>query len=181
VRILGIDPGSQATGYGVLECAGARIAHVAHGTIRPQRGGSQAARLHQLQCALREIIARHRPDVASVEQVFVASSPRSALVLGQARGAILATLGEAGLTIREYAATQIKQAVTGSGRAAKTQMQRMVRRLLSLQTNPAADAADALAAALCHAHRGRLDGLEPLPRPRGARRRSARFQVRRAP
>jgi crossover junction endodeoxyribonuclease RuvC len=181
VRILGIDPGSRATGFGILECAGARIAHVVHGTIRPHRDGSLAARLAQLQRALREIIEQHRPDVASVEQVFVASSPRAALVLGQARGAILAALGEAGLTTREYAATQIKQAVTGSGRAAKPQMQRMVERLLALRSALEADAADALAAALCHAQRGRLGALEPLPRPRRGTRRGARFQIRRAP
>ena len=119
------------------------------------------------------MIALHRPDVASVEQVFVASSPRAALVLGQARGAALVALGEAGVALREYAPAQIKQTVTGSGRAAKSQMQQMVRRLLALERAPAVDAADALAAAICHAHVGRLDGLAPPRRARGSRLRIA--------
>jgi len=127
-----------------------------------------------------EVIARHRPDVASVEQVFVASSPRSALVLGQARGAALVALGEAGLTVHEYAPTQIKQAVTGSGRAAKEQIQRMVRTLLSLESRPAADAADALAAAICHAHMGRLAGLGVAPRRRPRARGGPRISARRS-
>jgi crossover junction endodeoxyribonuclease RuvC len=175
LRILGIDPGSQVTGYGVVEQIGGRLVHVAHGTIRPPRGGSLASRLHRLHEVLLGVIALHHPDVASVEQVFVASSPRAALVLGQARGAALVALGEAGVALREYAPAQIKQTVTGSGRAAKSQMQQMVRRLLALDRAPAVDAADALAAAICHAHVGRLDGLVA---PRRTRR--SRVQVRTA-
>lgn len=154
LRILGIDPGSNATGFGVVEDIGRRgdeLRHVAHGTIRPPRGGALSLRLHVLQRALREAIERYAPEIACVEEVFVATSPRSALVLGQARGALLACVGEAGLTLVEYAPARIKLSVTGSGRAPKLQVQRMVARRLGLETAPAADAADALAAAICHA------------------------------
>jgi len=165
LRILGIDPGSSATGFGVIEWAGGRIVHVVHGTIRPGRGDNLAARLHS----------------ASVEKVFVATNPRSALVLGQARGAALVALGHAGLPIHEYAPTQIKQTVAGSGRAAKREVQRAVRRLLSLDQRPAADAADALAAALRHAHAGRLGALGVTQRGRPRARREPAIRVRRAP
>ena len=102
-------------------------------------------------------IELHRPDAASIEQVFVARGARAALVLGQARGVALAAVGAAGLAVSEYAPTRIKQSVTGNGRAAKLQVQRAVKRLLALQKLPAADAADALAAAICHAQAGRLE------------------------
>ncbi len=118
---------------------------------------------------LGQTVALHRPDVAAIEQVFVAANPRSALVLGQARGALLSALAAAGLTIREYSPSQIKQAVTGDGRASKRQVQTMVRRQLSLERAPASDAADALAAAIRHAHAGRLEALGVMPR--GSRRR----------
>jgi crossover junction endodeoxyribonuclease RuvC len=176
-----VDPGSSATGFGVVECAGGRIAHVAHGTLRPGRSGGLAGRLHSLHRAIGEVVALHRPDVASVEEVFVAASPRAALVLGQARGAVLAALGETGLTIREFAPAQIKSAVTGNGRATKAQVQRMVRSLLSLSSTPAADAADALAAAICCAHMGPLASLGVKARGRRPRRRAPEIRVRRAP
>ena len=159
LRVLGVDPGSAVTGFGLVERRGPRVVHVAHGTIRPPRGASPAERLDRLHAALREVIARHLPDVACIEQVFVAANPRSALVLGQARGAALAALGASGLIVHEYAPARIKQAVSGSGRAGKDQVQRMVARLLGLEREPARDAADALAAALCHAEAGRLSQL----------------------
>lgn len=179
LRILGVDPGSRATGYGVIEREGGALRHVAHGVLRPRRDGSPAQRLAALAEGLREVVARHAPDVASVEEVFVAASPRAALVLGQARGAALAALGSAALPLVEYTPARIKQSVSGSGRAPKAQMQRMVRRLLALERLPAADAADALAAAICHAHAGPLEGLVRRPAQRG-RARAASFQVRRA-
>jgi crossover junction endodeoxyribonuclease RuvC len=157
MRILGIDPGSNATGFGVVERRGGQLAHVAHGTVRPPRGAPMAVRLAYLHGAIREVVAEYRPDVAVVEQVFVAASPRAALVLGQARGAVLSAVGAAGLAVSEYTASQIKQAVTGNGQAAKSQVQTMVRRLLGLDRTPAADAADALAVAIRHAHSGRLE------------------------
>jgi len=169
MRILGIDPGSAATGYGVVERRAGQVVHVAHGTLRPQLNGSLAARLDYLHRAIGEVIAQHAPDCAAIEEVFVAASPRSALVLGQARGAILAALGAAGLPVSEYAPARIKRSVTGNGRATKQQVKLMVKRSLSLPRSPAADAADALAAAIAHARAGRLDALGvrgPAARPR---------------
>lgn len=178
-RVLGIDPGSETTGFGVVERSGGRVLHVAHGTIRLPRTGSVALRLDRLHATMREIVERHRPDVACIESVFVAASPRSALVLGQARGVLLAALGAAGLSVVEYAPAQIKLAVAGSGRAGKDQVQRVVARLLGLSGWPASDAADALAAALCHAQAGRLTQLAPRTRARRRRGRGPVVRVRR--
>jgi crossover junction endodeoxyribonuclease RuvC len=180
--VLGIDPGSTATGYGVVERRDGRVHHVAHGTLRPPRDGSMARRLDALYSALREVFEAHAPEVASIEQVFVARGARSALVLGQARGVALAALGSRGLPVYEYAATHIKLQVTGNGRAAKVQVQRVVRRVLELERTPAADAADALAIAICHAQAGRLEQLG-VRRGRTTRRRSSSpaVRVRRAP
>jgi crossover junction endodeoxyribonuclease RuvC len=182
MRILGIDPGSNATGYGVVERDGNRLLHVAHGTLRP-RGPTAELRLHQLYQAIRDIVRHHAPDAAAVERVFVAQSPRSALVLGQARGAALAALGSLALGVTEYAPAEIKQAVTGTGRADKRQVAVMVRRLLGLERLPENDAADALAAAIGHAQAGALRALGVAPRrPRaGARAGLARLRVRRRP
>ena len=188
MRVLGIDPGSAVTGFGVVSREDGCLVHVAHGTVRPPRQASLAVRLDHLYCGVQEVIALHAPDVAAVEQVFVAASPRSALVLGQARGAVLAALAGVGLIVSEYSATQTKQAVTGSGRAAKRQVQAMVRRLLELQQLPGADASDALAAAICHIQSAPLRQLGRLPgrgtargrrHPAGWRRSTLR--VRRAP
>lgn len=169
MRILGIDPGSRVTGYGVVEVQAGQVAHVAHGTVRP-RGDSFPIRLHDLQRAVVDVISAHAPDVAAIEQIFVSGSARSALVLGEARGVALCALGGAGLVVHEYTAQQVKQGVTGSGRAAKAQVKTMVKRLLSLERMPAADAADALAVAIRHAHGGRLEAVGV---PRSRRRRSS--------
>ncbi len=176
MRILGIDPGSIATGFGVVDREGGKLVHVAHGTVRPPRGVSLALRLHHLYRALSEVIAQHRPDVVAVEQVFVAVSPRAALVLGHARGAVLAAVAAGGLPVAEYTPAQIKQGVTGSGAAPKPQVQAMVRRILALDRAPAADAADALAAAIRHAHEPRLALIGVMSR-RSRPRASARFAV----
>ena len=183
MRVLGIDPGSNVTGYGVLEVGrgeegASSLAHVAHGNLQLPRGLSLPARLHRLYEAMLEVIDAHRPDIAAVEQIFVAASPRSALVLGQARGVALAAMGARGIVVTEYAPTHIKQAVAGSGHASKRQIQTVVRRLLALDSSPQADAADALAAAICHARAGRLQVLGVV----GARRRprrAAQINVRR--
>ena len=182
MRILGIDPGSAVTGYGVVEREGAQLLHVAHGTLRPPRSGSLALRLARIQAGIREIIEAHEPDVAVIEQVFVrANNPRSALVLGQARGAALAALGAAGLAVAEVTPQEVKSAVVGVGNATKDQVQRMVKRLLSLGDIPAQDAADALAAAICRAHQGRLAGLPSRPvRGRTRPRSSGDWVVRRS-
>ena len=181
-RILGIDPGSQVTGFGVVERVDGHVVHVAHGTIRSRAEGSTAGRLGDLYRTLCEVIEAHRPEVACVEQIFVSRSARSALILGQARGVALAALGASGLSVFEYAPTRIKQSVTGNGRAAKAQVQREVRRRLGLGVTPATDAADALAAAICHAQAGRIAdvGIRTRARPRG-RARSPVVRVRRAP
>jgi crossover junction endodeoxyribonuclease RuvC len=177
--VLGIDPGSATTGFGLVERCGARVVHVAHGTIRLPRTGSLALRLDRLHREVAELAQRYRPDVASIEQCFVAVSPRSALVLGQARGVALAALGGSGVTVVEYAPAQIKLAVAGSGRAGKDQIQRVVSRMLGLTTWPAPDAADALATALCHAMAGRLEQLGPRLRTRRRRARGPVVRVRR--
>jgi crossover junction endodeoxyribonuclease RuvC len=176
MRILGIDPGSVATGFGVVDRTGGALVHVAHGTLRPPRGAALPARLHYLYRALAQVIEEHHPDAVAVEQVFVAVSPRAALVLGQARGAVLAAVAAGGLPVAEYTPAQIKQGVTGSGAAPKSQVQVMVRRILALERAPAADAADALAAAIRHAHEPRLALLGVTGRRRRSRP-SARFAV----
>jgi len=180
MRILGIDPGSAATGYGVVERLAGRVVHVAHGRLRPPRSAGLAQRLAGLSRGLEEVVRVHAPEAAALEGVFVSANPRAALVLGQARGALLAVLGGAGLAVAEYDPRTVKQCVAGSGAADKRAVQEMVRRSLELARRPVADAADALAVALCHAHAGRLMGLgagSARPRRRPA---AAGWVVRRA-
>lgn len=165
--ILGIDPGSLATGFGVIESAGGRLRHVVHGTLRPSRSAPLAERLAALHADLGDVIQAQRPDVAAVERVFVAASAHAALVLGQARGVALAAVSSARVPVAEYSASEVKQAAVGNGRAEKRQVQAMVRMLLGLERTPGPDAADALAVAICHAHSGRLGGL--VSRGRGSR------------
>lgn len=149
--ILGVDPGSRHTGYGLVEIRG-RVEHLVDaGTIHTAKG-SMPERLLAIFEALSSIIQRWQPEAAAIETTFVNRvNAASALVLGQARGVALCALGRAGLMPAEYGPSQIKQAVTGSGRADKTQVQQMVRLLLKLEAAPSADAADALAVALTHA------------------------------
>jgi crossover junction endodeoxyribonuclease RuvC len=151
VRILGIDPGSRVTGYGLIEVQGSHSRCLAQGVLRLS-GDALEQRLLQVLTGLRALIAEHRPAEVAMEQVFVKRNVASALVLGQARGAALCAVGEAGLPLHEYAPASIKLAIAGSGRAEKPQVQRMVKVLLNLPALPAEDAADALACALCHAH-----------------------------
>ena len=148
-RILGIDPGSRTTGYGVIEALPAVNRHIASGCIRVG-DGDMAERLRRIVEGLREVSDRYAPCELAIERVFVNRNPESALKLGQARGAALVAVPD--IPVFEYAATRVKQATTGSGRASKDQVQHMVRVLLSLSEAPGADAADALAVALCHAH-----------------------------
>jgi crossover junction endodeoxyribonuclease RuvC len=181
MRILGIDPGSNVTGYGVVERAGGRLRHVAHGTLVLPRGSPVPARLAALHAALSEVIRDHAPDGAVVEQVFVAASARAALVLGEARGVALAAAAAAGLPIFEYGARAIKLAVAGSGAAGKPEVQRMVCALLALEAIPAADAAVALAAAICHVRGAALPAGARGRRSRGRGRRAGRFVLRVGP
>ncbi|HTO53332.1 MAG TPA: crossover junction endodeoxyribonuclease RuvC [Myxococcota bacterium] len=149
MRILGIDPGSNATGYGVVFVEGSSLRRLGGGTIRV-RGDSLGARLAQLQRELARLIAELAPEVAALESVFSARNARSALVLGHARGVALATCAGAGLATDEYSPSQVKVAVTGFGRAEKPQVAKMVQRLLGLAAPPPSDEADALAIAVCH-------------------------------
>lgn len=149
--ILGIDPGSRITGYGVIRQIGARSEYVGSGCIRLQ-DAELAERLHKIYNGITEIIEQFQPDYFAIEQVFMAKNPDSALKLGQARGAAIVAAAVKGLSVAEYSARQIKQSVVGKGSAEKSQVQHMVVQLLGLSAKPQADAADALAVALCHNH-----------------------------
>jgi crossover junction endodeoxyribonuclease RuvC len=155
VRVLGIDPGSQRTGFGVLDAAGARLTYVASGVIRTQKG-EFADRLCEIFRCVRTLVAQYRPHEIAIERVFVNRNPDSALKLGQARGAAICGTVDANAAVFEYATRQIKQAVVGSGSAEKTQVQLMMKSILKLEGPLSPDAADALAAAVCHALRGRV-------------------------
>ncbi len=156
MRILGIDPGLQTTGFGVLDVEGHQLRYVASGTIRTHKMalGDLPGRLKVLFDGIGEVAARYQPDVATVEIVFVNVNPQSTLLLGQARGACITALVARDLPVAEYTALQMKKAVVGHGRAAKSQVQEMVRRLLGLPGLPGQDAADALGLAITHAHAG---------------------------
>lgn len=154
MRILGIDPGLQVTGFGVVDLAGHDLAYVASGVIKTSSAeqGNLPQRLKVLYDGIRELHARYAPDVASVEIVFVNVNPQATLLLGQARGACVTALVSCELAVAEYTALQMKQAVTGHGQAQKAQVQEMVKRLLNLPKAPRQDAADALGLAITHAH-----------------------------
>lgn len=156
MRILGIDPGLGTTGFGVIDAQGQALSYVASGTIKTTHLelGNLPARLKVLFDGIHEVVARYQPEEAAVEIVFVNINPQSTLLLGQARGACLTALATRDLVIAEYTALQMKKAVVGYGRAAKTQVQDMVQRLLKLPGLPGTDAADALGLAITHAHAG---------------------------
>ena len=161
LRILGIDPGSRATGYGVITKKGNRLSYVACGVIRLGNKYAFNDRLKVIFDGLCEVIETHKPSEAAVEDVFVAANPRTALKLGHARGvAVLAALHN-DLKVYDYTPRMVKQAVVGYGNAEKQQVQQMVRVLLQLSAPPSADAADALAVAMCHANQTIIDG-EPI-------------------
>lgn len=149
--ILGIDPGSRITGYGIVRDTGRGCEYVASGCIRTGTG-ELPERLQIVFRGIRDVIALHEPVTMGIERVFMARNADSALKLGQARGAAIVAAVEAGLDVSEYSATQVKQAVVGSGGADKQQVQMMVMHLLRLTQKPQIDASDALAIALCHAH-----------------------------
>jgi len=166
VRVLGIDPGSVITGYGIIDSNGARSVYVAHGHIRV-KGDTFPDKLGHIHTALSEVVEQWHPDQVAIEQVFISNNPMSALKLGQARGAALTAVVTNGLPVNEYAARSIKQVVTGSGSSDKQQVQIMVKSLLGLNRDVQADAGDGLAIAICHAHAGvnRVAGM-PAPRRR---------------
>lgn len=150
--ILGIDPGLRHTGWGVVAQDGNRLSFVAAGRISPPADAPMAARLLALAEGIQDIVRRHRPDEAAIEETFVNKNARSALLLGQARGSAMLACAQNGLTVAEYAANRIKQSVTGYGHAEKTQIQAMIGILLPGSGKLAIDAADALAVAITHAH-----------------------------
>ena len=152
-RILGIDPGLRATGFGLIVAIGSKLHYVASGCVRSS-SGELPDRLQIIVRDLGSVIALHRPTEVAVEKVFVNANAHSTLLLGQARGAAISAAVLAELPVAEYTALQVKQAVVGHGKAAKEQVQDMVRRLLALPSAPSTDAADALACAICHAHGG---------------------------
>lgn len=173
--IIGIDPGSRRTGYGIIRIEGNRTVHLASGHLNLISYQS-SERLQRIYLGLQEIISSFKPQEAAIEQIFMHENPDSALKLGQARGAAIVALN---IPMTEYSARQIKKSVVGSGNADKTQVQFMVKRLLNLSSHLQSDASDALAVALCHAHARQLHALSAIagnkdswiPRNRRARRR----------
>lgn len=149
--ILGIDPGLRTTGFGVIHKQGTTLRYIASGTIK-SGDGDLPTRLKVILDGVTELTATYQPDCAAIEKVFVNVNPQSTLLLGQARGAAICGLVSGALSVAEYSPTQIKQAVTGTGKAAKEQVQLMVSRLLALPGLPGTDAADALGVAICHAN-----------------------------
>jgi crossover junction endodeoxyribonuclease RuvC len=162
-RILGLDPGSSATGWSVIDSEGSRHVAVAWGVIRP-RGAERAEKLADLSNRLSVVLAEHAPDEAAIETPFTGRNPRSAIALAEARGAILAAVGLRGLTVKGYSPAAVKQATVGHGRADKTQIAYMVTRLFHLPTTPAEDACDALAIAWTHLQHGRITAVVPSVR-----------------
>ncbi|MCS4504177.1 Crossover junction endodeoxyribonuclease RuvC [wastewater metagenome] len=156
-RVLGIDPGSRVTGFGIIDSHDRGLVYVASGVIRVE-GQAFPVRLRAIFEQLGEVVERYQPAQTAIEQVFVRNNPDSALKLGQARGAAICACVGRGLPLAEYTASMVKQAVTGNGGAGKEQVQYMVRTLLGLQGRLREDASDALGVALCHIHRDRLAG-----------------------
>ena len=152
MRLLGLDPGLRCTGWGVISVEGTRLSHLASGTVRPDPGQAIAERLAELHQGLARVIGEWRPEAAAVEETFVSVNAETTLKLGQARGVVLLAPALAGLEVAEYHNRAVKLAVVGTGRAAKRQVAMMVRRLLPGSRPGSADAADALAVAICHAH-----------------------------
>jgi len=151
MRILGVDPGSRRTGYGIVDIEGNRMTHVTHGVIATGNG-EFSERLAVLFSSLSHVIAEFQPECAAIEDVFMARNAASALKLGQARGALIVACTHAGLQVSAYSPTTVKQAVVGFGRAEKAQVQHMIQLLLKPPAPLKEDAADALAVALCHAN-----------------------------
>ncbi|WP_301669543.1 crossover junction endodeoxyribonuclease RuvC [Neisseria benedictiae] len=174
VRILGIDPGSRVTGFGIIDVRGRDHSYVASGCIKTPADAPLADRIAVIVRHIGEVVAVYKPQQAAVEQVFVNVNPASTLMLGQARGAALAALVSHKLPVSEYTALQVKQAVVGKGKAAKEQVQHMVVQMLGLSGTPQADAADGLAVALTHALRNH--GLAAKLNPSGMQVKRGRFQ-----
>jgi len=152
IRIFGIDPGSNATGWGIIDVSGQSLSYIASGVARPHRSAAHAQKLSTIFQQLKGLLEEFAPQEAAIEETFVNASPRDALVLGQARGIALLAPALEGLVLAEYAANTVKKSVVGRGHASKLQVQAMVKTLLPKCGPLAADEADALAVAICHAH-----------------------------
>ena len=174
IRILGIDPGSRITGFGVIDWHGREPVYVASGCIKTLPNDELAGRIGMIVRGIGDLVAEYRPHQAAVEQVFVNVNPAATLMLGQARGAAVAALVLRDLPVYEYTALQVKQSVVGQGKAAKEQVQHMVVQMLGLSGTPQADAADGLAVALTHALRNQ--GLAARLNPDGLQVKRGRFQ-----
>lgn len=170
MKILGIDPGSRITGYGVVSKEGNRLIHIDNGAIFTDAAADFPGRLKRIFDGVRAVIEQYQPDAVAVEDIFFATNVQSALKLGQARGAAIVAGVASGLPVYEYTALQVKQAVVGHGRAAKEQVQQMIKVLLNLPEIAQADASDALAVAVCHANSAGMKALaatiSPNRRPR---------------
>jgi len=151
-RILGVDPGSRVTGYGIIDASRGRLDFVVCGIIKTTKDQSFSYRLNEIFEGLNEVVQVHRPAVAAIEEVFLATNPRSAIKLGHARGAAVVAAMQNGVSVHDYSPRAIKRAVAGYGQAGKEQVQHMVQVLLGLSGKPSPDAADALAVAICHAN-----------------------------
>jgi len=164
--ILGIDPGTVVTGWGVVQAIGSTLRHVGHGTVNASPAEPQAKRLSRIYQTLGKVLVEFRPDGVSLEKVFFAQNVQSALKLGQARGVALLAAAEHGVDVHEYSAVEIKSAVVGFGHATKQQVQMMIGSLLRVADRVPADAADALAAAICHLNRQAFESrvAEALPK-----------------
>ncbi|PHR91230.1 MAG: crossover junction endodeoxyribonuclease RuvC [Robiginitomaculum sp.] len=158
IRILGLDPSLVKCGWGIVEAQGLKITHVAHGVIKPDTKRDMALRLHELHTAITDIIEIHTPDEAAVEDMFFKNNPNSAIKLGYARAMCLLAPAQAGLYVGEYSARKVKKSVVGTGGADKVQVAAMMNVLLPGIKVTAGDAADALAIAICHAHRASAAG-----------------------
>lgn len=162
--ILGIDPGSRAAGYGLIDVTAERLSFVACGVIRVSTCQTFAERLLEIHQGITEVISTHGPQQVAIEEVFMAKNPNSALKLGHARGVLILAALQAALPLAEYSPRQIKLAAAGYGNADKAQIQHMVRVILSLNKSPSHDAADALAVAICHANHCRFGAGSPAGR-----------------
>ena len=162
MKVLGVDPGTAATGYGVVVRGdGGAVSLVECGVIRTSANEEMPVRLKEIRDGLAEVMARHRPDVVAVESIFYGKNVRTTVMLGHARGVVLLAAAEAGLEVADYSPSEVKNAIVGTGRGTKEQVQFMVKKLLRLKEVPKpADAADGVAVALCHVNTGRLAALE---------------------
>jgi crossover junction endodeoxyribonuclease RuvC len=159
IKIIGLDPGLRRTGWGVIAVDGVRISHIAHGVITPPEALPLSERLLRVFEGVSELIDKHAPDEAAIEETFVTKNGQSTLKLGHARAAAMLAPARSGVSVAEYAATVVKKAVVGAGAADKTQVAFMVRRILPTCGDASADAADALAVAICHANSRRMRRL----------------------